>query len=167
VEAKHPDLAAATKTAQGLHARLLQWSLPARGQAEPEAQPAVRWVEQGNHYMRLHRAPLSVARIFSGFRKPGQAWIFTSATLSVQGDFSHFVEQLGLDDAATRSWGSPFDYARHGLLYVPDGLPLPGQAAFAEAFAQALLPLVDAGAGGVLVLCTTLRAVDRIADVLA
>lgn len=167
VEAKHPDLAAACKTAQGLHARLLQWSLPARGASEPEAQPAVRWVEHGNHSMRLHRAPLSVAQIFSGFRKPGQAWIFTSATLSVQGDFSHFVEQLGLSDAATRSWGSPFDYARHGLLYVPDGLPLPGQASFSEAFAQALLPLVDAGAGGVLVLCTTLRAVDRIADVLA
>src|SRR5690606_36479801 len=30
----------------------------------------------------------------------------------------------------------------------------------------ALLPLVDACAGGVLVLCTTLRAVDRVADVL-
>lgn len=167
VEAKHPDLAAAAKTGQGLHARLVQWSQPARGSAQLEVQPAVRWVEHGNHFMRLHRAPLSVAQIFSGFRRPDQAWIFTSATLSVQGDFGHFIEQLGLDGAQTQSWMSPFDYAQHGLLYVPQGLPLPNDTSFPEAFAQSLLPLIDAGAGGVLVLCTTLRAVDRIAGVLA
>ena len=62
--------------------------------------PAVRWVEHGLHHVRLHSAPLSVAQAFSKFRKPGQAWIMTSATLSVNGEFEHFTGQLGLDKRA-------------------------------------------------------------------
>ncbi|MER1967037.1 ATP-dependent DNA helicase [Castellaniella sp. GW247-6E4] len=166
-EDRHPDLAAAARTAEGLLGRLQQWRLPARGEAAPEGEAAVRWVELGNQSLRLQRAPLSVARIFSGFRRPGQTWVLTSATLSVQGDFGHFLRQLGLEDAVTDHWTSPFDYPARALLYVPRGLPWPGDPQFVDAFARALLPLVDACPGGVLVLCTTLRAVDRVADVLA
>ncbi|MDY0309149.1 MAG: ATP-dependent DNA helicase [Castellaniella sp.] len=188
-EERHPDLAAAARTARDLRARLWQWAHPVRGgdavgqgavpadgvapdgsgpQAGGEAdhQAAVRWVEHSAHSVRLQRAPLSVARIFSGFRRPGQSWVLASATLSVRGDFQHFQRQLGLGDAETRIWASPFDYPAQGLLYVPQGLPWPSDPGFTDAFARALLPLVDACAGGVLVLCTTLRAVDRVADAL-
>lgn len=164
-EERHPDLAAAARTARQLQARLAQWAQPARGQPDADAdQAAVRWIEHSQHSVRLLRAPLSVARIFSGFRRPDQAWVLTSATLSVRGDFAHFQHQLGLHDAATASWASPFDYPAQGLLYVPQKLPWPSDPGFTDAFAQALMPLVDACAGGVLVLCTTLRAVDRVAD---
>lgn len=129
--------------------------------------PAVRWVELGQHHVRLHSAPLSVARAFSKFRKPGQAWILTSATLAVQSDFSHFTRQLGLRDARTGRWESPFDYTRQGLLFVPRGLPQPQSAQFLEHFVQTLLPLLEASPGGALVLCTTLRAVERVATLLA
>jgi ATP-dependent DNA helicase DinG len=165
-EERHPDLAAAARTARTLRARLWQWAHPARGEPEAGDQAAVRWIEHSTHSVRLQRAPLSVARIFSGFRRPGQSWVLASATLSVRGDFQHFQRQLGLGNAATRSWASPFDYPAQGLLYVPKALPWPSDPGFTDAFAQALLPLVDACAGGVLVLCTTLRAVDRVADVL-
>ncbi|WP_368655746.1 ATP-dependent DNA helicase [Castellaniella ginsengisoli] len=166
-EERHPDLAAAARTARTLRARLWQWAHPGRGEpAAEEDQAAVRWIEHSAHSVRLQRAPLSVARIFSGFRRPGQSWVLASATLSVRGDFQHFQRQLGLGGAETRSWASPFDYPAQGLLYVPKALPWPGDPGFTDAFAQALLPLVDACAGGVLVLCTTLRAVDRVADVL-
>ncbi|MYN13766.1 ATP-dependent DNA helicase [Pusillimonas sp. TS35] len=130
-------------------------------------EPSVRWVEQGTHYMRLHSAPLSVARLFSRSRKRGQAWVLTSATLSVQGDFGHFVRQLGLWDADTMQWESPFDYPSQGVLYVPKTLPLPNDRRFNECFVDTLMPLVRATSGGVLVLCTTLRAVDQIADLLS
>jgi ATP-dependent DNA helicase DinG len=116
--------------------------------------------------MRLHSAPLSVAQIFSRYRGKDQAWVLTSATLSVHGDFGHFLRQLGLWDARTESWNSPFDYAGQGVLYVPKNLPLPSDREFNEKFVAALLPLIRASTGGVLVLCTTLRAVDRIAELL-
>jgi len=128
--------------------------------------PVVRWVEVGTQFLRLQSAPLSVAHLFSRCRSPEQAWVLTSATLSVHGDFSHFQHQLGLADAQTQRWESPFDYANRALLYVPEHIALPASPQFSESFVAALWPLACAARGGVLVLCTTLRAVDRIADLL-
>ncbi len=188
VSEKHPDLGAAHKTCLDLRAKLFQWSQPdrqgrnalapaetaAQGEADtaggiaaaPSASPAVRWVEQSLHHMRLHSAPLSVAQIFSRYRRDDQAWVFTSATLSVGGNFAHFQKQLGLWDATTLRWDSPFDYAQQGVLFVPKNLPLPNDALFNEKFVAALRPLVEISSGGVLVLCTTLRSVERIAELL-
>lgn len=178
VSEKHPDLAAAAKTCLELRARLYQWTQPdRRGANELIAAPdgdgsastnpaAVRWVEHTLHHLRLHSAPLSVAQIFSRYRSKEQAWVLTSATLSVNGDFGHFLRQLGLWDARTERWDSPFDYAAQGVLYVPKTLPLPSDRQFNEKFVEALLPLIKASSGGVLVLCTTLRAVEKIAELL-
>lgn len=174
VQEKHADLIEITTTAQAIRARLFVWSQPDRqghwatkSETHPEHDEAVRWVEHSQHHMRLHRAPLSVADIFSRCRSVDQAWVFTSATLSVNRDFTHFSRQLGLRNAVTRFWESPFDYAAQGLLYVPATLPLPSSPGFNNAFVDALFPLTLASPGGVLVLCTTLRAVDQIAELLA
>lgn len=177
VSEKHPDLAAVSKTCLDIRARLFQWSQPDRqgnnalkpsqdSAAQPQPAAAVRWVEQSLHHMRLHSAPLSVAQIFSRYRSKDQAWVLTSATLSVNGDFGHFLRQLGLWDARTERWDSPFDYASQGVLFVPRTLPLPSDPSFNEKFVEVLLPLIEASSGGVLVLCTTLRSVDRIAELL-
>jgi ATP-dependent DNA helicase DinG len=135
--------------------------------AEQWTGPAVRWVEHGQHHVRLHSAPLSVAQAFSKYRKPGQAWIMTSATLSVNGEFTHFTSQLGLEKARTGKWESPFDYPEQALLFVPRGMPEPQSPQFLDRFVQTLLPLLEASPGGTLVLCTTLRAVDKVANLLA
>ena len=135
--------------------------------AEQWTGPAVRWVEHGLHHVRLHSAPLSVAQAFSKFRKPGQAWIMTSATLSVNGEFTHFTSQLGLESARTGKWESPFDYPEQALLFVPRGMPEPQSPQFLDRFVQTLMPLLEASPGGTLVLCTTLRAVDKVANLLA
>ncbi len=127
----------------------------------------MRWVEQGQHHVRLHAAPLSVAQAFSRYRKSNQAWVLTSATLSVQGDFGHFTRQLGLSDARTGRWDSPFDYPSQGLLFVPRDMPEPQAPQFAQRFVDSLLPLLEVNPGGALILCTTLRAVDRMAELLA
>lgn len=124
----------------------------------------VRWIELQGQHLRWHAAPLSVARQFSRHKQEGQAWVFTSATLSVHGSFQHFIQQLGLHGARTASWASPFDYAEQGLLCVPEDLPQPASPEFSSAFLDCITPLVRANPGGTLVLCTTLRAVDRCAD---
>ena len=67
----------------------------------------VRWIEVFSHRVQLHETPLSVAPIFAKQRAGApRAWIFTSATLAVRGDFTHYAAQLGLnaqplDDAGT------------------------------------------------------------------
>ena len=169
VEEKHPDLATAARTARELAERLAEWGQPARG-VRSDAQDLhqiVRWVELGLHHVRLHAAPLSVAEAFSRYRQGGQAWIFTSATLSVHGDFSHFTERLGLQNAETVRMESPFDYAKQAMLFVPQSLPAPLSSEFLPAFVEQLMPLIQASQGGALVLCTTLRAVERVAALLA
>ena len=168
VEDKHPDLAAAARTCLELSERLAQWGQPGRDSRAPiqELQQVVRWVECGLHHVRLHAAPLSVAEAFARYRQAGQAWIFTSATLSVQNDFSHFTSRLGLEAAQTIRLESPFDYAKQALLFVPQQLPPAQSPDFLPAFVDTLVPLIQASQGGALVLCTTLRAVERVAGLL-
>ena len=174
----HPDLAAAYKTSLQLRAQLYVWTQPDRlGKSTlmPDADPAlvqqieqesVRWVEHGSSYLRLHRAPLSVAQIFSRYKGDEQSWIFTSATLSVHGNFNHFVHQLGLWEAKVEVWPSPFNYPEQALLYVPQGLPLPNSADFYPAFINVIMPFIKQAQGGVLILSTTLRGVDQMADLI-
>lgn len=171
VAEKHPDLTAAANSCLELRARVFQWSQPDRQgnnalQPNDDREASVRWVETGTNHMRLHSAPLSVARIFSRFRRSDQTWVMTSATLSVHGNFDHFQRQLGLWEAQTLRWESPFDYSTQGLLFVPQNLPLPSHPNFNQSFVDVLAPLIEIAPGGVLVLCTTLRAVDRIAELL-
>lgn len=124
----------------------------------------IRWVEVFSQTVQLHETPLSVAPIFAKQRAGvPRAWIFTSATLSVRGDFTHYAAQMGLNARRSMTLPSPFDYGTQGLLYVPRNLPQPSSPMFTDAVFEAALPAIEAAGGGVFVLCTTLRAVDRIA----
>src|SRR5690606_32766697 len=80
----------------------------------------IRWYEVHKKSFTLSRTPLDIAAEFRSFMQRHQAvWIFTSATLSVANKFDHFSNNLGLVDAASASWGSPFDYANQSLFYHP------------------------------------------------
>ncbi|ULX53832.1 helicase [Cupriavidus taiwanensis] len=139
-----------------------------QGGAAPSAGPeTVRWVEVFSHTVQLHRTPLSIAPIFTR-QRGGQprAWVFTSATLSVKGNFTHYAAQLGLDKDRSLTLPSPFDYAKQGLLYVPRDMPAPQSPQFTDAVVQAALPLIEAAGGRTFLLCTTLRAVQRASDLL-
>jgi ATP-dependent DNA helicase DinG len=95
-----------------------------------------------------------------------QAWILTSATLTLANRFDAFLAEIGLPDATTRRWDSPFDFPQQGLLYLPQPMPSPLAADFAEQVAALAWPLIEASHGRAFMLCSTLRAVDRVADAL-
>jgi ATP-dependent DNA helicase DinG len=119
----------------------------------------IRWVDVTPHGWQLQASPLSVAPLFRRqLDASARAWIFTSATLAVGRDFSHYTGSLGLEDARTGAWDSPFDYAHQALLCVPRGLPEPNQPAHTEAVVDAALPLIEAAGGRAFLLFTTLRA---------
>ena len=119
----------------------------------------VRWIEIFGGAVHLNATPLSIAEIFhrqiSGHPR---AWIFTSATLSVQGNFAHYQREMGLADAMTAFWESPFDYAEQALLYVPEGLPDPNAENFTRQAVEAALPVIEAAQGRTFFLFTSLRA---------
>ncbi len=123
----------------------------------------VRWVEVFTHSVQLHATPLSVA---DGFGKQlnaePRAWIFTSATLAVKSDFSHYQAQMGLLQAETLYLQSPFDYAEQALLYAPANMPDPNSPDYIQAVAEAALPVIQASQGRAFMLCTSLRAMREI-----
>lgn len=138
-----------------LRDRLTRW-------AAPENAENVRWIEVFNQALQLHATPLSIAGIFrKQLEGHPRAWILTSATLAVQGDFSLYQSEMGLETAHTGYWESPFDFANQALLYVPENLPEPGSTSHTEAVIAAALPVLKASRGRAFLLFTTLRAMQR------
>ncbi|TKI08188.1 ATP-dependent DNA helicase [Martelella alba] len=114
------------------------------------------WFECSARHFVLALTPLSVSERFREVMldKKG-AWIFTSATLSVNDRLDHFTQRIGLTDARTLLLASPFDYARQSLLCVPRFLPEPNQRGAAATLARMLAPVVVANNGRCFFLCTS------------
>jgi ATP-dependent DNA helicase DinG len=131
----------------------------------------VRWAEVFSQSLALNATPLVIADIFrKQMEGHPRAWIFTSATLAVESDFSHYCAELGLSGgespAETGCWGSPFDYPNQALLYAPQAMPDPNSREYNEAVVEAAWPLIHASRGRAFVLCTSLRAMRRIHELL-
>ena len=123
----------------------------------------VRWVEVFTHSVQLHATPLSVAEGFGKqLNAQPRAWIFTSATLAVKSDFSHYVAQMGLHAATTGFWDSPFNYQQQALLFVPPDMPDPNSPTYTASVVAAALPVLQASGGRAFVLSTSLRAMREI-----
>jgi ATP-dependent DNA helicase DinG len=65
---------------------------------------------------------------------------------------------MGLLDAATWYWESPFDYEKQAILYAPQGLPDPNSGDYTASVVAAALPVIRASGGRAFFLCTSLRA---------
>jgi ATP-dependent DNA helicase DinG len=158
------DIAHCAERARSAAAQLARWRAGLAEQDERGDAGAIawiRWVDVTQTGWQLHASPLSVADVFGKrVAESGRAWIFTSATLAVGKDFSLYQRELGLADAATGCWESPFDYAAQGLLYVPRDLPQPNSREHTEAVVKAALPVLRASGGRAFLLFTTLRALN-------
>ena len=127
----------------------------------------VRWLEIFHHSVQLNTTPLSIAEIFSKqISGHPRTWIFTSATLAVKQNFSHYQTEMGLQEARTACWDSPFNYQEQALLYVPQEMPEPNSPGYTEAVVKAALPLIEASKGRAFMLFTSLRAMQRAHEIL-
>lgn len=134
-------------------------------QAVTEAQ--VQWFETYSRSFSLHLTPLQVGNIFQAQRQRFQAaWIFTSATLAVGRDFTHFRASIGIEEGQTLQWDSPFDYRRNALLYLPDNLPLPAAANYTSELIKTVIPVLLASRGRAFLLFTSHRALQEAAVLL-
>jgi ATP-dependent DNA helicase DinG len=170
LEALHKPLAEQAERSEGLGSCARRASeaiaLLARVRENPgEAGSAkeVRWVEVFGHSLQLHVTPLVPAELFrKQMLDHPRAWIFTSATLAMGEDFSHFKKELGIEDAEARTWASPFDFEHQALLYSPKGLPAdPNDPDYTEAVVKAALPVLKASRGRAFLLFTSHRALRR------
>jgi ATP-dependent DNA helicase DinG len=125
----------------------------------------VQWLEIRGRGFLLHSTPLEVSGAFrEAVASAGCACIFTSATLSLGGDFTHFASRLGLEDVSSRSWPSPFDFRRQALLYVPPDLPDPRADGYTEQLIERALPVLALTGGRAFLLFTSYRALNIAAE---
>jgi len=137
---------------------------PAGSQPAADDEQRVRWIGVTTHGAQFHSTPLAPGAAFARARgQQVQAWILTSATLTLAGSFAPFLADIGLPQARTERWESPFDFQRQALLYLPTPLPSPLRSDFPEQVADAAWPVIAAAGGRAFVLCSTLRAVERVA----
>jgi ATP-dependent DNA helicase DinG len=146
----------AAKLAETLHALL-----------DFETDSGLRWVEPGPRGFTLSFTPFEVAtRLGELMKAQGGAWIFTSATLAVGDDFSHFLGRIGAPAAPSVRIDSPFDFARQALLYLPSGMPDPGSREHTGRVMDTALPLIEAAGGRSFLLFTSHRALREAARLL-
>ncbi len=135
---------------------------------KPAPDSEVRWFERRGRGVAIHTTPLDISSLFSGFcEQLDAAWVFTSATLSVNGGFDHFVRQLGLQDADTLNLDSPFDYENNALMWLPKDLPEPREYAFVPALLEQVRPVLEASKGRAFMLFTSHRALKQAAELLS
>lgn len=127
----------------------------------------VKWVEVGPRGFNAQFTPFEVAdRLRTHMDARPCAFIFTSATLAVGDDFSHFLSRIGQPDAESILLPSPFDHEKQCLMYLPKGLPEPSDRAHTAAAIDATLPVVRAAGGRAFLLFTSHRGLVEGARVL-
>jgi ATP-dependent DNA helicase DinG len=126
-----------------------------------ESWDGLRWLDVNPRSIRLNLTPLDVAdslrRLFDAEH---QAWVFTSATLAIGEDFSHFTERTGLAGAKSLAFPSPYALEDNGLVWLPPGLPAPSDSTHTARMLEAVLPLLDMTGGGMFCLFTSHRALS-------
>jgi ATP-dependent DNA helicase DinG len=128
------------------------------------ADPAegLRWFDLTVGAVVVHWTPLDIgAALAARMEAQNGVWVFASATLAVEADFSHFVRRIGLRAALESVLPSPFDYERNARIYLPQGLPDPADEDYVEALLATIWPLVEAARGGAFLLFTSYRALQR------
>jgi ATP-dependent DNA helicase DinG len=129
--------------------------------ASDESWDGLRWLDVNPRSIRLNLTPLDVADTLSGlFNTQHQAWIFTSATLAVGEDFSHFTDRMGLGGATSLTFPSPYALEKNGMVWLPPGLPAPSERTHTGEMLENVLPLLDLTDGGLFCLFTSHRALN-------
>ncbi|QCO68803.1 ATP-dependent DNA helicase [Luteimonas yindakuii] len=127
----------------------------------------VRWYELSPRGFRLQRTPLDVSGPLRTHREAsGAAWVFTSATLAIDGCFDHVATRLGLDAPTTLLAPSPFDWQRQALCLLPPRLPPPSAPTYSSAVMEAVLPVLHASNGRAFLLFASHRALRETAALL-
>ena len=129
----------------------------------------VHWYERKERTIAISATPIQIAdHLRETLYTSVESCIMTSATLSSGGAFDYIQNRLGLD-AQTRflKLPSPFDYAGRTLLYVPEsGFPEPAAKEFPGKICERVYEILQISRGRALVLFTSLKAMDSMAEYL-
>ena len=122
----------------------------------------LRWLEVHPRSLRLHLTPLDVSEKLSKLiGNSFKSWIFTSATLAISDDFSHFITRMGLNGVEKLSFPSPFPLHENGLIFLPKNMPQPSDRNHTSVMLSEISPLLDSTSGGFFYLFTSHKALNN------
>jgi ATP-dependent DNA helicase DinG len=130
---------------------------------EAEDRNTVFWLErrggrgQGSvPVTHLQATPIDVSDLLSELLFENfPSVVLTSATLTVQGGFSHIRKRLGMRDAREVVVPSHFRYSEQALLYLPPDMPDPRDPNFQEEAASRIRRMLDITQGRAFCLFTS------------
>ena len=157
VSVRGPSIEAVAARARDLAGRL------GRIGGEPPEPGCARWAEARPRGFAAHLAPLDTAPILAErVAATDQAWILTSATLSVAGSLEHFAARVGMDDASLHIFEGSFDYRVQTRCYLPPDMPLPARPGYDEAVAAVAASVLAESRGRAFLLFTSHRALRAV-----
>ena len=125
----------------------------------------IHWYETHKRSFSFKMTPLEIGDSFNEkVESLPAAWVFTSATLTVNNKFDHYAARLGLPDVQMKSWESPFNFQQQALLYLPTNMPQPNSYEYTSALLDRAIPIINKNQGGTFLLFTSHRALQEAAD---
>ena len=123
------------------------------------------WFETTKRHLTFSITPLNVSERFRALvDNATSSWIFTSATLAVNGDLTHFAKDLGLNTDIMGVYDSPFDYENQAMLCIPRYLPEPSKSEMGFSIVSIAKQMIKAAKGRCFILFTSYRMLNLVAD---
>ena len=117
----------------------------------------LNWYEKRERGMVFHASPLDVSKSMRELLYDNvKTIIFTSATLSTNGNFDYIRSCLGIPANAFEGiYPSHFDFKTQTIMYVPNDLPSPNSKDFAVEAAKRVIEILEITSGRALILFTS------------
>lgn len=133
-----------------------------------EEETYVYWFKIGRVHRTVYSSPIDVSPMFKEkIINDCSRVILTSATLSVNGDFSYVASRLGLEDASTIVIDSPYDFKKQVNLYIPTHIPSPKSKDFPQRFAEVVYTILLQTQGRAFVLFTSYKNMEVVYDIIS
>ncbi|MFH1350997.1 MAG: ATP-dependent DNA helicase [Pseudomonadota bacterium] len=127
------------------------------------------WYEKRKRTFVLYASPLDISQHMNEFLyKKVKTIVFTSATLSTNGNFNYIRSRLGLADPILEGiYPSHFDLERQTLMYIPKDLPPPAAPDFGRNIAKRILEILKITSGRALILFTSHHNLNLVHQLIA
>jgi ATP-dependent DNA helicase DinG len=117
----------------------------------------LNWYEKRKRSVTFHISPLDISKSMQELLyKNVKTLVFTSATLSTNGNFDYIRSRLGLPhDTLEGLYPSHFEFKEQTLMYIPKDMPNPNDPPFATRVAEMVMEILKISSGRALILFTS------------
>jgi len=117
----------------------------------------LNWYEKRKKTVTFHISPLDISESMQELLyKNVKTLVFTSATLSTNGNFDYIRSRLGLThDTLEGIYPSHFEFKEQTLMYIPKDMPIPNDPSFAPKVAERVMEILKISSGRALILFTS------------